>query len=409
MPDLSPIALAWIAVPLGLLLVGTAMLDVFLTVLHTQVESPISNYLNRSFWALLRRAAGPLPTPLRDEILGWGAPLMISGILLFWTILYIVGFALLYLPSIHDPGAFTFSGGEPGRAFGDALYFSAASFFTTGYGDIVPRHALARFLALVEGGLGLTTLSLSVTYLLSVYPLVSRKVSLAEALNQETGGRADAAILAERYIKTGRHEALAQRLSALNDELLKLGQAHGLFPVLYYVRHREVHHSFVRVLVIVQGMVATLRYSLDPEAYPDMVTDPRLLLLEEGLLSTLHTLAASSHLAPQRLPLEIAEEARADQYVLLAELRRRGLRTVDPDDRHASERHARFRMATDQYIRAYTSNSGYDIVDVHAEYSRWDRDTALVGHAEVADEEIEAGADGDVPAAARSGDGRTTS
>jgi hypothetical protein len=387
MPDLSPTVLVWITVPFGLLLIATAMLDVFLTVLHTQAESPISNYLNRSFWALLRGVASPLPARIRDEILGWGAPLMISGILVFWTILYIVGFALLYVPFIHDPLVFVISDGEPGQPFDDALYFSAASFFTTGYGDITPQHTVARFLALAEGGLGLTTLSLSVTYLLSVYPLVSQKVSLAEALNQETGGRADGVVLAERYVKSGRYEALAQRLSAINDELLRLGQAHGLYPVLYYVRHREVHHGFVRVLVIAQGLVATLRYSLDREAYPEVVTDPRLLLLEEGLLSTLHMLASSSHLAPQRLTTEVATAARADYRALLAELRRRGIATVSPDDRQASERHARFRVATDQYIRGYAVNSGYNIADVHAVYSRWDRDTALVGHAELEDDE----------------------
>jgi hypothetical protein len=391
-------ALPWLTVPLGLLLVATAMLDVFLTVLHTQAESPISNYLNRSFWSLLWRVSGPLPARLRDEILGWGAPLMISGILVFWTALYIVGFALIFLPAIHDPQVFTFSDAEPGHPLEDALYFSAASFFTTGYGDITPRSTQARFLALAAGGLGLTTLSLSVTYLLSVYPLVSRKVSLAESLNQETGGRADGVILAERYIMSGRYEILAERISAINDELLKLGQAHGLYPVLYYVRHREVHHSFVRVLVIVQGMVATLRYSLAPEAYPDVVTDPRLRLLEEGLLSTLHMLAASSHLAPQQLTPAAARAAHTDQQALLSELQRRGLRTVPPDDSRASARHSRFRTATDQYIRAYAHNSGYANRDVHAVYSRWERDTALVGHAEVDEETAEGeSATGDGP------------
>jgi len=53
------------------------------------------------------------------------------------------------------------------------------------------------------------------------------------------------------------------------------------------------------VLAIVQGIIATLRYGLDPDTYPDVVSDPRLLTLEEGLLATLHALADSSHLAPQ--------------------------------------------------------------------------------------------------------------
>jgi len=374
--------LAWIAIPIGLGLIGLTMLDVFLTVLHVQVESPISNRLQRRCWKLLLAVSRPLPAHVRDEILAWGAPLMIGGIIVFWSLLYVVGFALLYVPFVHDPATFVISDVERQSALGDAIYFSALSFFTLGYGEIVPVHPVARLLAVVQGGFGLTTLSLSVTYLLSVYPQIARKLALAESLNLKTGGRADGVVLAERYVRGGRYEALAQRLSGVNDELLKLGQSHGLYPVLYFVRPREVHHAFVRVLAIVQGIVATLRYGLDREAHADVVTDPRLLILEEGLLSTLHTLAASSHLFPHEATAEDVEAARRDHGALTEALRRRGLAAAAPNDREALEGYVRFRVATAQYVQAYATNSGYEIEAVNAAYSRWERDTALVGHAE---------------------------
>jgi hypothetical protein len=374
--------LAWIAVPLGLGLIALAMLDVFLTVLHVQVESPISNRVHRQLWQLLFVVSRGLPDRSRVEVLGWGAPLMIGGILVFWSTLYVVGFALVYLPFMRDVSAFAVADARPGSDLGDALYFSATSFVTTGYGDIVPVHLLVRLLALLEGGLGLTTLSLSVTYLLSVYPLIARKMSLAQSLNQETGGRSDAVILAQRYVGSGRYEALAQRLSGMNDELLGLGQSHALYPVLYFVRPREVHLSFVRVLTVIQGIVATLRYGLDPEVYSDVVTDPRLLILEEGLLSTLHLLADSSHLAPARPAQAGLDVAHRDYLALLDALREHGVAAVSPCDVAAREAHNRFRAATDQYLRAYAENAGYDIATVRAYYTRRDRDTALVAQAE---------------------------
>ena len=223
--------LAWLGIACGLVLIALAMLDVFLTVLHIQVESPISNRLNRRCWQLLLRLTRRLPADANDAILGWGAPLMIGGIVVFWSVLYVVGFALLYAPFVHDPTAFSLSDVGQQSALGDALYFSALSFFTLGYGEIVPVHPIARLLAVLQGGFGLTTLSLSVTYLLSVYPLIARKISLSEALNLETGGRSDGVVLAERYVRGERYEALAQRLSGITDELLKLGQSHGLYPV----------------------------------------------------------------------------------------------------------------------------------------------------------------------------------
>jgi hypothetical protein len=362
------------------------MLDVVMTVLHVQVESPISNHLNRRFWKLLLMMSRRLAPRARDEVLGWGAPMMIGGIVAFWSILYIVGFALLYEPFVHDASAFALLDVEPRSALGDALYFSALSFFTLGYGEIVPVHPIARLLAVLQGALGLTTLSLSVTYLLSVYPLISRKMGLAESLNLETGGRADGVTLAARYVSGGRYEALAQRLTGINDELLKLGQSHGLYPVLYYVRPREAYLSFVRILAIIQGIVATLRYGLDPDEYADVVTDPRLVILEEGLLSTLHMLAASSHLVLDGEARADPRAADRDYQALCAALRQAGLAVAAPaapHDRDAADAHARFRAATDRYIRAYAANSGYDIDAVHAPYSRWERDTALVGHAEV--------------------------
>jgi hypothetical protein len=374
--------LAWITIPFGLTLVGLAMLDVFLTVLHVQVESPISNHLERRVWQLLVQISRTLPPHARDELLGWGAPLMIGGIVVFWSILYVVGFALLYVPYVHSPSVFFITGVQPQFSFEDALYFSALTFFTLGYGEIVPVHPILRLLAVLQGALGLTTLSLSVTYLLSVYPLIARKIGLAESLNLETGGRSDGVVVAERYIRGGRYEALGQRLVEINDELMKLGQSHGLYPVLYYVRPREVHHSFVRVLAIVQGIVATLRYGLDPNEYHDVVTDPRLLILEEGLLLTLHTLAASSHLAPAGARREDLDLARRDHLTLIESLRQRGLVAVTSEDRDALVGHTRFRAATEHYIRAYAANSGYPVEAVHAQYSRWDRDSALVGHAE---------------------------
>lgn len=378
MPDL-----AWITLPLGLVCIALAGLDVFLTVLHTQVESPISNHLNRRFWRLLVAICDRLPATSRDAILGWGAPLMIGGIIVFWSVLYVVGFALVYLPFIHDPGVFTLGDVGPRLPLVDALYFSAVSFLTTGYGDVLPIHPLARLLAVTQSALGLISLTLSVTYLLSVYPLIARKIGMAQSLNQETGGRADAVVLAERYVQSGRFEALAQRLSGINDELLRLGQSHGLYPVLYYVRPREVHLSFVRVLAILQGIVATLRYGLDPKAYPDVVSDPRLLSLEEGLLSTLHALAESSHLAPEGATDDDLAAGHRDYLALIEALRERGVAAASPDDEQVRAAHVRFRAATDHYIRAYATSSAYEIEAVYASYSRWERDTALIGHADL--------------------------
>lgn len=369
------LALHWVAWPVGIGLIALGVLDISLTVLHIQDESPVSNWLHRVLWWTVRGLVRPFPRRARDRALSWGMPLMVGSTIGFWAFCHVLGFALLLAPLIHDPTQFAIRDGATETAFGDAFYFSAVSYFTIGFGDLVPLQRLPRALAVAEGAAGLLTISFSVAYLISVYPAVSRKIALAAALNQETAGRADAAAVAERYIAGGFHERLSDRMRLLNDELLSLSGAHGSYPLLFYARPREVHESFVRVLVLVQGWVATLRYALDPHAHQLTVRDPRLLILEEGLLYALHALSRSSKLhVPEQTP--DPEYIRSDYAALLTELARRGLTPRAGDDDEALAAYARFRAATDPYIRAYAAHSAYPLEEVYATFGRWARDAA---------------------------------
>ncbi len=367
--------LTWLAIPLGIGLLGVALLDVFLTVLHIQAQSPISARLHRGMWRLFLWASRALPPGLRGEVLAWGAPLMIGGLPVLWLILCIAGFGALYVPVIEDPRAFRIAQDTPSAPVANAVYFSAVTFLTVGYGGIVPLYPLGRLLTFVEGATGLLTISLAVTYLLSVYPMIARKMVVATTLNQETAGRSHGVALATRYLAVGRDDALGERMRWINDELLALGQAHGLYPVMYYVRPREVQHSFVRILAVVQGIVGTLRYTLDPEAHRPVVNDPRLLTLEEGLLQTLHAVANSYHLTPKGESSWDEEGARNSFHLQIEELRRGGL-TPLLAAADAEAAFCRFRAATDPVIRAYALNVGYDIDAVWAVYGRRARDAA---------------------------------
>ena len=143
-------------------------------------------------------------------------------------IAYIVGFACLYLPVIQSPTFFKVEADGVHSLVADALYFSAVTFFTVGYGDIGPIHPVTRFLSAIEGGIGLLTISLTVTYLVSVFPLINRKLTLAASLNNEAGGRTDGVVIAERYVAAGRFEALGERLRTLRAVIEWRATARGV-------------------------------------------------------------------------------------------------------------------------------------------------------------------------------------
>ena len=364
---------ASLAAPLlGAALICAALLDISITVLHTQVESPISNGLARVFWRLLTFLTRGLSDDSRGAVLAWGAPMMILGIIVFWATLLIVGFGLSFVPLIHDPAFFVIANGRGASVLEDAIYQSAVSFLTIGYGDVVAVSPLPRVLETVEAGLGLLTISMAVTYLLSVYQLIPRKLALAIALNQETGGRADGVAIAARYVVPGRFETMGERLRSLNEEMLYLAQAHGFFPVLYYVRPRNVHESFARMLVIMQGMVATLRFCVDSQRYGDVTEDPRLLNLEEGFIYALQVLATSSHLAPGHVEND-AESILSEFDATVTELRQLGLH-VPPRDSPSAERYVRFRRATDRYVAAYAANLAYSPSALRSTFTFFPRD-----------------------------------
>lgn len=352
----------WVSAAAGTMIVGAALFDIGLTVLHTQKESRISAAFNRLVWACLRGLAGIVPRRYYHSVLAWAVPIMIGGLIGLWVALFILGYALMYLPWIHDPGHFA-GQNDSGSALVAALYHSGISLSTVGYGDIVPRSAPFRLLAVTEGLSGLVLITLSVTYLLTLYPALSRKNVFASALNEETDGRPDAAPMVARYLLTGNFEPLAARLTVLNEQLLAVAEAHRFHSVLYYSHPVEVERSLVRALLALRGLLSTIRFGLyHPDAGPERSywNDPRVLILENSFTYTLRTLATSIH-------VRIAEEVRdddenraylGDRYARLrAELFALGLLPSEEDG--VAEDFATFRVRSDNYINAYRKHAGY--------------------------------------------------
>jgi hypothetical protein len=167
----------WLTSGLGIVVVVVALRDIFHTIWHPSGRGDLSHLVMRGLWRLGRRR--------RDR----GRPGVLTGpvalavVILMWVALLVAGGALVYLP--HLPEAFVFQSGldvsERSQLL-DAVYLSTVTLATLGYGDIVPQAGWLRALVPVQALIGFALLTGSVTWVLQVYPALTRRRALAMRL-----------------------------------------------------------------------------------------------------------------------------------------------------------------------------------------------------------------------------------
>lgn len=94
-----------------------------------------------------------------------------------------IGWALIFYP--HVPDGFSYSPGlDPSRYNNgaEALYISAVTLTTLGYGDVIAAHPVIRFLSPLEALTGFALLTAAVSWFMQIYPALGRRRALAVRL-----------------------------------------------------------------------------------------------------------------------------------------------------------------------------------------------------------------------------------
>jgi voltage-gated potassium channel Kch len=224
----------------GIALIAVALRDIFQELFRPSGGGVLSLWLMRLVWKGFRLAATRRPALL--ELAG---PAMLLAVIGTWSSLVAVGFALVYWPRL--PASFLFSTGlEPSANAGiiDALYLSAVTLGTLGYGDIAPASEWLRLLAPIEAMIGFGILTAAISWVLSIYPVLSRRrslvceVALLRKVEQDVG-------TAVEHLGSGEvariFEALTSRVTALEGDLVQ-------FPVTYYFHNTEERNSLPAAL-----------------------------------------------------------------------------------------------------------------------------------------------------------------
>jgi hypothetical protein len=202
-------------------LVAIALRDVFDTLFHESGRAVMSRLLMRGVWRVFRRLGG-------RKRLSLAGPIALIAVVVSWAAMLVIGWALLLMP--HMPDSFTFSNGPKSGRVVESIYLSLTTLTTVGFGDIAPAEGWLRLIGPLEALIGFGLLTASVSWLLSIYPLLSRRRSLAYEIH----------LLTEAEAKTGKPvtaldvSAAQSVYSELMSRLVSVERDMVTFPVAYY-------------------------------------------------------------------------------------------------------------------------------------------------------------------------------
>lgn len=210
-------------------------------------------------WAAWRRSAQAIPPGRRREswLSHFGA-LSMLGLFAIWATTLIVCFGTLEW-TLQPPGATS--------SLAEQSYMSGVTFFTLGYGDVVPHSGAARFMAVLEAGTGIGFIAVVIGYLPVLYQLFSRREAHVIQLDARAGSPPTAAAMLCRHAEAdglGKLDDLLRDWEVWGSELL---ESHLSYPMLAYYRSQHDNQSWLAALTAVMDCCALILVGV-PELPP---------------------------------------------------------------------------------------------------------------------------------------------
>src|ERR1700733_7039090 len=236
----------------GLIIIWVVLLDAFETVVlprRVTRHFKLTAWFYRRTWIPWRNIARRIKTTSRQQnFLGYFGPLSLILLLGFWAAGLIFGFGLVQ----YGIGGHEQLNQEP-LTFGKIIYHSGETFFTLGYGDIVPTSGGARALSVIEAGMGFAFLGVVIGYIPVVYASFSRREIQISMLDARAGSPPSAVELLLRL--AGRSEDPGMDQKVLDDVLRdwerwagELLESHISYPVLSFFRSQHSNQSWLGAL-----------------------------------------------------------------------------------------------------------------------------------------------------------------
>jgi hypothetical protein len=233
---------------LGVVLIVLVLHDIFHTLFDPTGRGTLSSHGALYVWRGTRRIASHRP-----QVLPLAGPLALIAVIMIWTLVLAIGWALIYWPYL--PEGFVVSPGlDPDNNGGllDALYVSLVTLATLGYGEITPLTPWLRMAGPLEALVGFALITASISWILSVYPVLGRRRQLAREIT----------LLVQDSIRLGpdsphdESAALDGVLHSLAEQVIAVCNDLEQFPITYYFHPANPDSA---LSVVLPGIVGIAR------------------------------------------------------------------------------------------------------------------------------------------------------
>ncbi|WP_431266878.1 hypothetical protein [Dankookia sp. P2] len=218
----------------------------------------------RSTWAVFRVTARTLGRR-GDGILVFCGPVILVLLVGTWALTLTLGTALIMHPLLGI--AITAQSGGTPTDFVTAMYAGGNSMAIVGTSDFVPRTGWTRMLYLFNSLVGMSVVSLTLTYIMQVYTALQQRNLLGLKFHLLSAETDDAAELVARLGARGQSSVGYSDLAELGFGIGQVKEAHHFYPVLFYFRFRQPFYCATWSAGVALDTVALIRSALDDESY----------------------------------------------------------------------------------------------------------------------------------------------
>ena len=248
---------------IGFVLIFAILLDAFETVVlprRIQRTFRITALFYKATWIRWLRVAQHIKSASRREgFLAYFGPLSLILLLGFWALGLIFGFACVQ----YGLGEHLQLSGNEGITFGKLVYHSGETFFTLGYGDIVPSNAAARALAVIEAGMGFAFLGVVIGYLPVIYNSFAARELEISLLDARAGSPPTAAEFLGRLGCCPEQTVLDGIFRDWERWCADLLSSHISYPALLFFRSQHSNQSWLGALTTMLDITSIVMMGVD--------------------------------------------------------------------------------------------------------------------------------------------------